>query len=154
MSILRPNAFPSRLLLVTGSLFVVGCSGQSQVPRIAVTGTVTVDGTPLPKGKVVFTPAEGNASLMAMAQIVDGRFETPESFGPIPGIQRVEIISTDDGGYAPDDEAAMERWVAGGRKPIKVVRIPPQYQKDGKLKAEVKTEGPNEFKFELASSEK
>ncbi|AMV22131.1 hypothetical protein VT03_29780 [Planctomyces sp. SH-PL14] len=133
---------------------MAGCGGQPQIPRIPVAGIVTVDGTPLPKGKVVFTPAEGNASLIAMAQVVDGRFETPEAFGAIPGVQRVEIISTDDGGYAPDDEAAMERWVAGGRKPIKVVRIPKQYQKDGKLKAEVKTGGPNEFKFELASSEK
>lgn len=154
MSIFRQNPGCSFFLLTAVSALMAGCGGQPQIPRIPVAGIVTVDGTPLPKGKVVFTPAEGNASLIAMAQVVDGRFETPEAFGPIPGVQRVEIISTDDGGYAPDDEAAMERWVAGGRKPIKVVRIPKQYQKDGKLKAEVKTGGPNEFKFELASSEK
>lgn len=154
MSPLRKNSVRSFVLLATLPALMAGCGGQPQIPRVPVAGIVTVDGTPLPKGKVVFTPAEGNASLIAMAQVVDGRFETPEAFGAIPGVQRVEIISTDDGGYSPDDEAAMERWVAGGRKPIKVVRIPPQYRKDGKLKAEVKTDGPNEFRFELASSEK
>lgn len=151
---LRLNAGRSLILLIAVSALMDGCGGQSQAPRVTVKGIVTVDGAPLPKGKVVFTPADGNASLIATAQVVDGRFETVESFGPIPGMQRVEIISTDDGGYAPDDEAAMQRWVAEGRKPIKVVRIPPQYQKDGKLKAEVKSDGSNEFKFELASSEK
>lgn len=154
MSFLRQSAGSLFPLLVAASVLMAGCGGQPEVPRAAVTGTVTVDGTPLPKGKIIFTPAEGNASLIATAQVVEGRFETREAFGPILGMQRVEIISTDDGGYAPDDEAAMERWVAEGRKPIKVVRIPPQYQKDGTLKAEVKTDGPNEFEFELVSNEK
>ena len=154
MSLLRQDACRLLLLPTALSALLVGCGGQPAIPRAAVTGTVTVDGTPLPKGKIVFTPAEGNASLIATAQVVEGRFETPEAFGPIPGMQRVEIISTDDGGYAPDDEAAMERWVAEGRKPIKVVRIPPQYQKDGTLKAEVRMDGPNEFEFELVSNEK
>ena len=154
MSFLHLSAGRLFPLLAAAPLLFAGCGGPHEIPRVAVTGTVTVDGTPLPKGKIVFTPAEGNASLIATAQVVGGRFEAPESFGPIPGMQRVEITSTDDGGYAPDDEAAMERWVAEGRKPIKVVRIPPQYQKDGKLKAEVKTDGSNEFQFELVSSEK
>lgn len=131
-----------------------GCGGGDGVRRVPVTGMVTVDGTPLPKGKVVFTPVDGNASLFASAPVSAGRFEVPETFGPIPGRQRVEIISTDDGGYAPDDEAAMERWIAGGRKPIRIVKIPRKYLEDGSLLAEVNDSGPNQFAFDLVSREK
>jgi hypothetical protein len=132
-----------------------GCGESPEnVKRASVRGVVTVDGEPLPKGKIVFAPDGAHSAQMATVPVSNGQFDVPDNFGPIIGAHRIEIISTDDGGYSPDDEAAMERWIAGGRKPIKIVRIPEEYNQDGKLKAEVTEDGPNEFKFELASNSK
>jgi hypothetical protein len=142
------------LMSVLSLCLISGCSGGDGVRRAPATGTVTVDGTPLPKGRIVLTPEEGNVALIATALIESGRFEMPARFGPVPGNHRVEIVSTDDGGYAPDDEDAMKRWIAEGRKPIKIIEIPPQYRGDGVLKATVTADGPNQLTFDLVSDTK
>ena len=138
------------LMSMLSLCLIFGC-GSDSTPRVQAAGTVTVDGVPLPKGRIVLTPETGNVALIATAQIKSGRFEMPARFGPVPGIQRVEIVSTDDGGYAPDDEDAMKRWIAEGRKPIKIIKIPPKYRGDSVLKATVTADGPNQLTFDLVS---
>lgn len=137
-------------MAITLTLALTGCGGP-KVPRAAVQGMISVDGEPLPKGKILFAPSGEHAAWMSTLPVVAGKFEAPAQTGPVVGEHRIEIVSTDDGGFAPDDEAAMERWIAEGRKPLKIVRVSDRYNKESDLKATVTATGPNEFRFDLES---
>ena len=74
----------SLVLLVT----LIGCGGDSDLPDLgSVTGTVTLDGKPLPNATVEFTPVDGGRPSVAMTED-DGEYEleyTPGNFGATPG---------------------------------------------------------------------
>jgi len=137
-------------MAITLALTLTGC-GEPKIPRAAVQGMISVDGEPLPKGRILFAPSGEQAAWMCTLPVVGGKFEAPATTGPVVGEHRIEIVSTDDGGFAPDDEAAMDRWVAEGKKPLKIVKVPDRYSKDSDLKATVTADGPNEFRFALES---
>lgn len=142
---------------LTALLLLMGCGGSGkELERAAVSGMVTLDDAPLSKGVIRFVPADGATGPQTSVSIVDGRFEADDETGPIPGDHRIEIESTDDGGYAMDDEAALARLnelKSAGRKPPKIeaVRIPAVYNTKTRLKESVTRDGPNEFTFKLSS---
>ena len=136
-------------VLLAGAL--CGCGGtDSELPRAAVRGTVQLDGAPLDEGVVRFVPDQGTRGPKTSVPVADGRFEVPDEFGPIVGTHRVEIESTDDGGYARDDEQAIARLMTQGRRRVHVVTVPLIYNTRSRLTAEVAAEGPNEFDFTLS----
>ncbi|PQO43802.1 hypothetical protein C5Y93_24275 [Blastopirellula marina] len=110
-----------------------------------------MDGKPLAEGVVYFIPTDGTTGPKSFAPIADGKFAAAGELSPIVGSHRIEIQSTDDGGLAFDDEEAMVEWVAQGRKPLNRVVVPPIYNRNSVLTADVVADGPNEFKFELSS---
>ena len=128
---------------------VVGC-GRPALPATAkVLGRVTLDGTPLAKGVVMFYPdrAKGTVGRMAVAPIgSDGRFEL-SSFKPgdgaIIGHHLVAVV-------CETDPPTMEQTKM---QPPPVVRslIPEKYTRpeSSGLKFEVKTGAANEFLLEL-----
>jgi hypothetical protein len=76
----------------------VGCSKpQSGPARIAVTGKVTFDGQPVPRGTIAFEPDSlaGNSGPGGYGTIVDGRFTTHPQMGPVGGAQKVRIAGFD-----------------------------------------------------------
>lgn len=83
----------------------------SEQPRIAITGMARLDGEPLPRGVVVFTPAEIVGASPAAAYVfntgpVRGQFNIPADKGLIPGKYRVEVQQ-----YAA-------RWMSNSREPF------------------------------------
>ena len=65
-------------------------------PRVAVTGVVKLDGQPLPRGYVVFTPVDGSGAPPVTAWInnggtVLGQYRISAAQGPVPGKYRVEV---------------------------------------------------------------
>jgi acetyl esterase/lipase len=80
-------------------------------PRVAVSGRVTVDGQPLPRGTVVLTP-EGNIAAPAVIAYVFGTGSQPGEFavraerGPTPGRYRVEVRQD------------ATRWLSNARDPV------------------------------------
>ncbi|MEZ6065249.1 MAG: hypothetical protein R3B90_05980 [Planctomycetaceae bacterium] len=88
-------------LLLRASLVVccvtalAGCSGSgADRPQMAtVTGTVTLDGTPLAQGTIVADPADGTG-LPAQGGVVDGKF----SFEATPGKKTVRVTATQETG--------------------------------------------------------
>jgi hypothetical protein len=84
------------LLIVTGTAFLAGCSSQPP-GRFAVTGTVTFDGRPVPKGRVSFEPdpTSGNRGPQAIAFITDGRFSTQPRKGAKGGAAIVFVEGFD-----------------------------------------------------------
>jgi hypothetical protein len=137
-------------ILVT--VVLCGCGGSEQeLPRAKVSGHVTLDGKPLPEGVIRFIPTGEAQGPKTSAVIAEGRFLLEEEQGPVVGTHRIIIESTDNGGYAPDDEEAIPRLRASGVKRINVVRVPAIYNSRSTLTETVSTEGPNEFTFDLKS---
>ncbi|HCO26913.1 MAG: hypothetical protein CME31_02095 [Gimesia sp.] len=143
----------SLTLLFCLSILLSGCGASKQeFSRAAVSGIVKLDGDPLSEGVIRFIPQGENKGPKASATIHNGIFSIDENFGPVTGTNRIEIDSTDDGGYAPDDELAIEKLKASGIKQIKVVKVPPQYNRRSTLTKTITAEGKNDLVFELTSN--
>ncbi len=79
------------LIAVLMSGFFVGCSGESGPRRVAVSGTVTVDGKPIESGIIRFLPTGKNGGPPASVMIADGHYSLSSEMGPIPGFYQVLI---------------------------------------------------------------
>ena len=79
---------PSLLLTVLAT--TPGCSraGKNQG---AIGGEVKLDGTPVERGSIAFTPMEGTSGTATGGQIENGRYYLPRAKGPSIGWNRVEI---------------------------------------------------------------
>lgn len=143
------------LFSVLALLLVPLCAGcgsgseENAPERAAVSGSVSVDGKPLPQGVVRFVPIDGTPGPKTSIVVEQGQFQADAEQGPVIGTHRIEIQSTDNGGYAMDDEDAIRRLRESGVKRIEAIRIPPQYNTRSTLKETVAAEGPNEFRFEV-----
>lgn len=134
---------------------LAGCgSSNNEYPRAAVRGIVLLDGEPLPEGIIRFIPQGPDKGPKSSAEIRVGMFKVDEEYGPVVGSHRIEIESTDDGGYARDDEQALDRLKAEGIKQIKVVKVPAIYNNRSQLTTSVTLDGPNDFTFELSTNPK
>jgi len=78
---------------------IAGCgSGSSDGPqRYEVSGTVTFEGKPVPKGFIMFTPdtSKGVSGPGSGAEIANGSFKTASGKGVVGGAHIVEITGTD-----------------------------------------------------------
>jgi hypothetical protein len=124
----------SWFLGLTAALMVaVGCSSGPRMYK--VTGTVTLDGKPLPEGEILFVPDDPKYGPDP-GKIKDGRFE----FKAKAGKKRVEISAS--------------RILPGGARgaggePVPEEYLPDRYNVHSILTAEVTPNGPNHFAFEL-----
>ena len=126
----------SMLGIVTVGLLMCGC-GPKVDPEYPVKGTVTLDGSPMAQGDVVFR--DDATSKNSTFAVTNGQFEGKSEAGTFKvevGSYRDETVQTDASGYAPP----------GGTTKKNVVL--PEYNAKSTITAEVKSSGPNEFKFE------
>src|ERR1700733_7723987 len=97
------------------ALILAGCGPKTPVP-VPVKGTVTLDGNPLPEGRISFiTPGQ----VPEMLDVKDGRFEGKVK----PGKKRVEV-----GAYRPTRipdhiPASMRAMMKDGKENY----LPPRY---------------------------
>ncbi len=127
------------LLLVSGLWGFSGCFGGGNVPDLAeVTGTVTLDGKPLPNASVVFLPVvqdqEESRPASGTTDESGGytlEYSTSES-GARPGSYRVSIST-----YRPEGED----W-DGNHTPGAPETVPNVYNTQTTLTADVKVDGP------------
>ncbi len=129
-------------LAVLAMTLMVGC-GRSGTPRAAVSGTVTLDNTPIPEGSIAFYPMGGSKGHSAGGEIRDGSFTLSAHEGPIVGQCRVEIRATRKTGQ-------ITRF---GLKEAEMVEqyVPPKYNQQSESTVEVAADGPNQFEFKLSS---
>lgn len=95
---------------------LLGC-GQKGPPRVAVMGTVSLDGELIPKGTVHFVPVDQPGELVA-ATVEDGIFQLPQDVGPLAGAARIDVQVHRDLGFDLDDEEAFAAAAASSRKNI------------------------------------
>ena len=121
----------------------VGCSSSS-----TVSGTVNLDGKPLPTGEVMFHPVGDGA--MAVGTVTNGRFQmsTGQSDEVAPGSYKVTVIAVET--LTPEQ---LEQATGPNGMEATGKRITPNLYADANtspLTAEVKA-GSNSFPFELTS---
>lgn len=132
--------FASYVLLLAMLMVAGGCGGSSRTARklVAVSGTVTLDGRPLPEGFVTFvSPIEGHFEAFP---ITEGAFAGKAGLGN----RRVEIIAMRDlppPGSGPNP--------SGPLRAVQENYLPAKYSTESTLSAEVTEAGPNEFTFDL-----
>src|SRR5262245_24328187 len=73
---------------------VLGCGPKSD--RLAVSGAVTLDGTPLEAGSIRFDSSGGQKVVSSGALIKGGEYYVPQEKGLPPGKYRVQITSPDE----------------------------------------------------------
>ena len=131
-------------LVLVGLL--AGCGGEGdELPRQAVSGTVTLDDAPLAHGFIQFQPASAEG-VAAGGNVTDGKYSIDRAQGPIAGDYKVLISST------PATEAeAGEPPPPGAPTPPPTDPIPAKYNSKTTLTAKVEAGKPNTFDFPLKS---
>jgi hypothetical protein len=127
------------LFVAAGIVLSQGCFGGRDVPELAqVTGTVTLDGKPLPQASVVYVPvAHGDQASRPANGVTDEsglyklQYSTTQS-GARPGKYQVSISTFRDQG---------EDW-SGNEVPGAPETVPSVYNSASTLTAEVKADGP------------
>jgi hypothetical protein len=130
-------------------LIGIGCGGGDGLPREHISGTVTLDGTPLASGSIQFTPVgQGdvkNPALSAGAPIASGAYDIPKQVGLTPNQYTVSISSAAGSSAAPANEPP-----GPAQAPAKEA-VPEKYNRSSTLTAEVKAGADNTFNFDLTS---
>ena len=123
----------------TWMLVLSGCGGDG---RVAVSGTVSLDGGPLVLGLINFRPAPAEKLSGAGGQISQGRFTLPADQGLFPGKYQVKVLAYHKTGRMITDP---QRGEIEELAPIR-------FRESGLLEATVSAEGKNEFDFTLNSA--
>jgi hypothetical protein len=100
---------------------------------VAVSGTVTWEGAPIPHGDIRFFPLDPHITPTA-GKIIDGAY----AFEARPGEKRVEITSY-----------RLSGKLTPAGKPIGEMYIPDRYNANSTLTADVTFDGDNQFNFDL-----
>ena len=126
------------LALVFSTVTGCGKGKTTDVKRVQVTGKVTLDGKPVPSGRIAFDPQNGEPP--ASFDILDGYYE---GLAPV-GKNKVKLSAT--------MKTTYKEWKKTGDGPgydevIEVNTLPSRYS-DGTITREVTAEGPNTFNFD------
>jgi len=125
------------------ALLCCGCGGDP-LGRHAVSGTVKVDGAPLPHGNIGFQPTEGQGTAGG-GRVTDGRYSVPRDGGLVAGKYRVVINAPMPGTGGKADETTMPGDPPAPPKEL----LPPDWNSSSKQTIEVKKEGPFVFDFDV-----
>jgi len=122
--------------IVLGLFTLTGCGETEQV-----TGTVTLDGQPLPDAEVEFTPVDGGRPAIGVTN-ADGVFELQyrrNEAGALTGRYNVRVST------------ATQKSGENGEEIDVPEKVPSRYQQDGTIVLEV-LPGSNDFKIRLSTA--
>jgi hypothetical protein len=124
-----------------------GCGGDG-LPRQAISGSISINGKPLKSGVVNFVPQSAEIPTQSGAAIIDGKYNIPKSTGLVPGKYKV-VISSGEGSAEKKVDKVSD---LPGMAPIPAKEaIPPEYNNNTSLEANVAAGGSNVFEFNLAT---
>ena len=133
----------SRLILLTVAVVAAGCGRGHELPTAPDSGQVTIDGTPIPKGQLIFAPEQGRAATGIIQP--DGTFVLStygDGDGAIVGRHTITVISGETvEGADPYDLDSPVRWL-----------VPERYRNPATsgLSFQVRNDRPNVVKLELS----
>jgi hypothetical protein len=127
------------------ALGLCGCGGSGDnLPREAVSGSVTMGGQPFAQGTIQFVPSSGQLPTSATAGIKDGKYSIPRAEGLVPGAYKVHISSFNEVPDTPEPHG-----LPGKPGPPPKNLVPKKYNRSSNLTAEVKGGQSNIFDFDL-----
>ncbi|MBN2295749.1 MAG: hypothetical protein JXM70_25175 [Pirellulales bacterium] len=145
VSLLKHRTAILLCLSVLLSATIYGCGHDNPLGRQPVSGTVTVDGQPLPRGMIRFTPRNREGTVGSGTVITDGKYELTVEKGLPAGEYVVGILAVDrEESSNPDALPGTDTFSTPAKQ-----RIPPRYNVKSELVREVNTDGPNVFDFEI-----
>jgi len=133
------------LLVISLAVSVVGCDSGSSKSGSPVSGSVTLDGTPLDHGTISFSSIDDAKRESSVATITDGKYQIPADNGLMPGKYRVSISAPSGGPTSTDPNEAM----AQAAKPS-VERVASRYNSQTELQAAIES-GASTHDFEVKS---
>lgn len=138
---MRSSSTYIRFTLAILVLCSVGCGGGDDGPQMyVVSGTVSMEGSPVETGRILFRTA--GAGKAFSADINDGAYELEAEAGEMAvEITASRIIPGKFDNSNPDDEP----------QPVGEMYIPAKYNSKTELKATVNPDGENEVPFNLTS---
>ncbi len=146
------------LSVLTGAagflILFAGCGGSDGPIRVPITGTVTLDDSPLLAGVIRFVPTGEVCGPAASTSIVGGEFRFTADDGPVIASHRVEIEATEFQEFAIDDEAAFAaKHEETGMSPLAANTIPSIYNSRSTLAVNVSDSQDQLFTFNLKSEQ-
>jgi hypothetical protein len=139
---------------LVASAALAGCGGAADnLPRQAVSGSVTFGGQPLALGRIQFEPSSAEAKAPAGGEIKDGTFSIPRDEGPTPGDYKVMITSSGASASTTRTAPGAEP-PAGSKAKMPTIGpspelIPKKYNSQTTLTARVEVGKSNTFEFPL-----
>jgi len=143
-----------RVLCSALSAMVVLCCGCGGDPlgRKAISGTVTIDGAPVEMGNIGFEPqGGGELALSSGSAVTGGKFKIEADGGLPPGkyVVRIFVPKPGTGGTVADPSALPGEAVAPPEE-----MAPPEWNVKSTQTIEVKSDGTNDFKFDIVAEKK
>lgn len=135
-------------LIGLGILIVLtGCGDANPLGRKAISGKVTLDGTPLESGSILFEPL-ADEGVGSGAVITGGTFSIPAAKGLPPGEYSVRMYASGEGSVpAPDSEDGP-----GAIAPAPPELIPPGWNTRSEQTITVTEDGENQFTFPVKTN--
>lgn len=137
---------PRLAALLFALLLFAGCS-RSSLRREEVRGEVKFNNQPLAAGVIRLIPADGLQAPAVQAAVQNGQFAFTKTDGPLAGIYRVEVDAA--WSFALDDEMAYAKFASTHRGRPPVNAIPPQFNRESTLTAEIPVDGTQGLMFDL-----
>ena len=126
----------------------VGCGPENPLGRKALSGKVTLDGSPLEQGNIEFHPMfEGG--VQSGGQITGGSYSIPAHQGATPGKYRVAIAD-----FVPTPPLPPGFMPGDPLPPSPAPKVPANWNTQSQHTIEVKKEGPFEFNFDIQTKKK
>jgi hypothetical protein len=125
-----------------------GCAGDD-LSRQPVSGVVSMDGSPLSQGAIVFYPDTSmphEDTVMGGAMINGGHFALPRSEGLVPGYYEISINSGET-----NEPRRRDTRDPGNDRAVQKDRIPAKYNTHTTLVIEIKDAAIKEMTIRLAS---
>lgn len=141
------------------AILSLGCGGVvDNLGRQAISGKVTLDGTPLANGAIRFEPFGVQKQTTATGTAIkDGQYSIKQSEGLPPGKYTVSITShgaDSSAAFPTDPAAAMDAAAEAAKAPPPKELIPSQYNTQTELVIEVQKGAVKEENFDLKSAKK
>ncbi len=120
-----------------------GCQSSVDTDgRKAITGSVSLNGSPIQSGSIRFEPLAGQTA--SGSTIAEGKYEIPAGKGLKPGEYRVFINAVE-----PETSERSAEDLMNNPGPPRKELIPAKYNTKSDVKVEVTEEGPNQFDFPI-----
>jgi hypothetical protein len=134
------RSIATRVVVASVIMAFVGCNSARDDGRVAVSGQILLDGSPLDEGFVTLIPEAGGPAVTGPVE--DGGFRIPRSEGPAPGPYRVEIDAV-----RPTGRIVEHPDLLGDAAEETENIVPSRYNRESTLRVEVVADGDNRFEL-------